>query len=755
MQGQKDVESHALVHAFLDKTRVVRSLYTTWYVLPIVLAAGSAIAYITLRYAEPIYQSEALLRVTHQTETHTLNIQNFFNNLAYKNSNVDIGLLHSSLFFNKVGSRLNYPVSYYKQGNILQGELYGSSPFRVHLKDSLCTEETRSFALMILDSLRFQISMNEERWEERLFGDTISLADCNLQIQKTQFFVPKGKYMFYIHGKGYMAKYLNQAMDARFTNVSPPTIEMTLQDANPWKARDFLLIISQTYIEMLFEMQHGMLTRSLEFIEDQLRTIAGSIGRRDDYFERIIVQEKTTNLNRALGDAINDLQDASQRIKLLEDQLNSLDTLSHQSTRDQLLTPNYNYPLPEGLEASIDAFNEVSKENNVSKLSYKSGSYVLTRHQQRFQLIRQELNRHMIAYRTSLKHSLNEALRERATMEEKLLRLPGVHSEYQKNNRLYKLEEQFYLSLIRKKVELEVALASSTEQAVLLSSPQLPKVPVSPNPVLYYAGGIGGGVMVYFTVFIVFFLRNGFVQKTESLKQLEKVPLLGVVPHVAQLNLRAGKEIVQIFRKRLLSIKASLDFFVLGQHKKVIMVSSIVAGEGRTLFAIHLADLFAGDKRRVLLIDLHFQAPNTCFKSPPHQGLSALLNGGVSMKELIRRSSRLRFAYLPLGLSPPEPVQLVAAKRFKELLSTCRQHFDLIFVDTAPVTSYYQTHVIMAHQVDYILCLLRANVLRLEQIAKWKSFLHTINKENSVGGVLNGQLPQYYKSDGHREGASW
>ena len=78
MSVAQESENQAFVTALLDKTRILYSLRLTWYVLLVLWAMGIGGAYLMLRYAEPVYQAEALLRVTEHTEANATQYSKLF-----------------------------------------------------------------------------------------------------------------------------------------------------------------------------------------------------------------------------------------------------------------------------------------------------------------------------------------------------------------------------------------------------------------------------------------------------------------------------------------------------------------------------------------------------------------------------------------------------------------------------------------------------------------------------------------------------
>ena len=122
---------------------------------------------------------------------------------------------------------------------------------------------------------------------------------------------------------------------------------------------------------------------------------------------------------------------------------------------------------------------------------------------------------------------------------------------------------------------------------------------------------------------------------------------------------------------------------------KVILVSSSVHGEGKTVTATNLAlALTEMGNSRVALIDADLRRGKVgeylgLAKNLP--GLSTYLSNGLSIKQAMIRNSVENLVVIPCGEVTNNPSGLLGSQKFRVLIAELRNHFDYILVDSPPI----------------------------------------------------------------------
>lgn len=118
----------------------------------------------------------------------------------------------------------------------------------------------------------------------------------------------------------------------------------------------------------------------------------------------------------------------------------------------------------------------------------------------------------------------------------------------------------------------------------------------------------------------------------------------------------------------------------------VVMVTSAVPGEGKTLTAVNLAlTLSESYARRVLLIDADLRAPSvhSALGIANEAGLSDVLRG--KDRELPIRDVTAGLSVITAGRSGLNPLALLSSSRMTEIVRDAATRFDWVLIDTSPV----------------------------------------------------------------------
>lgn len=130
--------------------------------------------------------------------------------------------------------------------------------------------------------------------------------------------------------------------------------------------------------------------------------------------------------------------------------------------------------------------------------------------------------------------------------------------------------------------------------------------------------------------------------------------------------------------------------FTLPQEEKcsIIGVTSAMRGEGKSTTAVNLSYVLAESGKKVLLIDGDMRIPSIARKMGLENtyGLTDLLKGASTVQMgTFKYSEHTNWYIMPSGALPPNPSELLASKRMKNVISTLSESFDCIIIDLPPV----------------------------------------------------------------------
>lgn len=203
----------------------------------------------------------------------------------------------------------------------------------------------------------------------------------------------------------------------------------------------------------------------------------------------------------------------------------------------------------------------------------------------------------------------------------------------------------------------------------------------------------------------------------------------------------------QLFTEQYKNFCARFEYAVDVRGCKVVVISSAIAGEGKTVSTVNLAaNLASTGRKKVILIDLDLRksdlAKGLRFVSTP--GMVELLEGSAGLNEVLRFVIAQGLHVIPSGKLISSPWGLLAGEKFRTLLQELRDQYDVVLLDTAPILPVSDTLVIR-DLVDGIILVHR---LGYTPHNLFRQAIEDIGEKKLLGVLLNGVEPQserYYQ----------
>lgn len=172
--------------------------------------------------------------------------------------------------------------------------------------------------------------------------------------------------------------------------------------------------------------------------------------------------------------------------------------------------------------------------------------------------------------------------------------------------------------------------------------------------------------------------------------------------------------------------------------RPAIAVLSPDSGDGRTFFAANLAVAFSQLPGRTLLIDANMRNPrlHELFNLPDRSGgLSSILSGRTASKVIQAVKELPNLFVLPVGPTPPNPLELLERPAFDMLMRELKTKFDRIIVDT-PAASQGTDGAVIAARCGAVLLLSSQNKSRVPALHE---LIKTINMSSAkiIGAIVN------------------
>ena len=180
-------------------------------------------------------------------------------------------------------------------------------------------------------------------------------------------------------------------------------------------------------------------------------------------------------------------------------------------------------------------------------------------------------------------------------------------------------------------------------------------------------------------------------------------------------------------------LAATLHHLKAERSIKVLMVTSAVPREGKTLTSANLALALSGISRRVLLIDGDLRRPcvHDAFGISNSTGLAEGLASEQTTLPVIDVSPNL--SVLPAGRSASNAAAGIVSERMSAVLKEASERFDWVILDSSPANIVSEPYL-MSGLVDGVILVIGAGETNYQLIERT---IAEIGRERIIGAVLN------------------
>jgi len=277
-------------------------------------------------------------------------------------------------------------------------------------------------------------------------------------------------------------------------------------------------------------------------------------------------------------------------------------------------------------------------------------------------------------------------------------------------------------------------------------------------------GGLLGLVLGIGLAFLYEALDTRVRTAEEVGRELDGLPLLARLPELSK-RLRKTDELVMFTRpggvhgEAFRMLRANLDFVTLERDAKTIMVTSALAGEGKTTTASNLALALARGGRHVILADLDLRRPRieALFGLAERPGLTNVLLGKAALEDAITLvsatdpSDRSGYASRPAGDGlpeqstlgvlhsgplPPSQGELVGTHALAAVLAELSTMAEIVLIDAPPLLEVGDA-MTLSKRVDAMLIVTRLEHLHRSTLRELARTLEQC-PAHKLGFVLTG-----------------
>ena len=371
----------------------------------------------------------------------------------------------------------------------------------------------------------------------------------------------------------------------------------------------------------------------------------------------------------------------------------------------------------------------------------------------------------------SARNVFNQQKQDADKLNDKAIQYTIVKQEAEESRDLY----ETLLSHLKEAGVLE-GLRSSNISVV--DPARVPSKPANPNVPVYMALAFAGGLFLGCGTALVVDIRDNKIRDLREIEaEVGKAPI-GILPVFhgvrARLAAKSGNEILpdplrqrprilaldeptSAYVESLRALRTSLLLSRGGAPPQTLLVTSSIAGEGKTTLSINLAILLAQHGKKVLIVDADLRRPTLAkvLGLPMDRGLSSLLAGQANsdvMGDLVRFEEVPGLHVLCSGPIPPYPSELLGSEQMRLMLDRWRNEFDFILFDGAPILPVTDS-VILSDLADAKLLVARFGLTERQSVERSYSMLCGVRGSDTRVSIVVNAVEQndssYYQYYGY------
>ena len=540
-----------------------------------------------------------------------------------------------------------------------------------------------------------------------------------------------------------VAKAYCKNMTIEPTSKTTSVTVISLKNSNVQRGKDFINKLLEMYNINTNNDKNEVAQKTAEFINERISIISKELGSTEKDLESFKRGAGITDLTSDAQIALTGSAEYEKKRVENQTQINLLQDLQRYMQNEGYEVLPSNIGLQDvNLAAAINRYNDVLVERKrLLRTSTENNPTIIN------------LDTSISAMKENVQVSLDRVLRglfitkadldrEASRYSRRISEAPGQEREFVSIARQQEIKAGLYLMLLQKREENAITLAATANNAKIIDEAIADDAPVSPRSKITYLIALILGVGIPVGVIYLLELTKFKIEGRADVEKLTSAPIVGDIPLTDE---KQGAIAVFENQNNLMSetfrnVRTNLQF-MLGNGKKVILVTSTVSGEGKSFISGNLAISLSLLGKKVVIVGLDIRKPglNKVFNiSKREQGITQYLaNPEKNLMDLVQLSDVSKNLYiLPGGTVPPNPTELLARDGLDKAIETLKKNFDYVILDTAPVGMVTDT-LLIGRVADLSVYVCRADYTRKNEYTLINELIDG-NKLPNLCTVING-----------------
>ena len=703
-QSEEQVNIQELLFRYL--------IHWPWFVVSIIICIACAWGY--LRLTTPIYNISATVLIKDEKKGGGASMSSDLEKMGLEgfvssSSNVDneIEVLRSKSLAREVVNNLGLFVTYMDEDEFPSKELYHTSPVLVSLThqeaDKLPGRMEINMILQPTGALGVQITVGEKEYRKQFDklpavfptdegtvaffanNDTLS-AVCPENITKERHITAFINRPFSV-----LKEYVNSLSIAP-TSKTTSVVVISLENTNTRRGRDYINKLLEMYNINANNDKNEVAQKTAEFIDERIGIISKELGSTEQDLENFKRSAGITDLSSEAQIALTGNAEYEKKRVENQTQINLVMDLQRYMKGNEYEVLPSNIGLQDAASAgAIDRYNQMLVERKRLLRTSTENNPTIINLDTSIRAMRTNVQATLDATLKGLQITKEDLAREASRYSRRINDAPTQERQFVSIARQQEIKSGLYLMLLQKREENAITLAATANNAKIIDEALADDNPISPKKTIVYLAALVLGVGLPVGVIYLIGLTKFKIEGRADVEKLTSLPVVGDIPLADE---KTGSIAVFENQNNLMSetfrnVRTNLQF-MLENGKNVILVTSIISGEGKSFISANLAISLSLLGKKVVIVGLDIRKPglNKVFNIPKkeHGITQYLTNTTANLMDFVQPSDINKNLFiLPGGTVPPNPTELLARGGLEKAIETLKANFDYVILDTAPV----------------------------------------------------------------------
>ncbi|MBS1529443.1 MAG: polysaccharide biosynthesis tyrosine autokinase [Bacteroidetes bacterium] len=734
-----------------------------WYFFIIGLVLALSAAFIYLQITNPIYEIKAALMVKDDEKKtndkpalYELDLPD-----SHKSAENEIGILQSRTLISQVVNDLQLWAGYTTKKGLSNQDLYRSSPIKFKLLNARRpgSLDKKNIAIKIKNQELFYLKTPDGAFKTHHFKDTITddvgtwqlVPDTNLQSYTGSVINIK------LSDPDKVSDQYQKAIGIALLDKKAASVELSVNDNVPERGEDVLNDLMKVYNQAQLIEKNRTTKNTMAFIDQRLASLTGEVSGAENQVENF-------RSSRGLTDISSQSQVYLQNVQANDNLLNQVNIkLSTISGIERYLDLPQNTDDPPSvigiedpaLSSLIEKLSTLQLQHSQLLATVPEGNPAFNPINKQIAQVKTSIKEKIASIKASLLDTKNQLESFNSRFQSSIKDMPGQEREYIDLKRQQSVKENLYVYLLQKREEVSLSYATTLADARIVDQAYTGPIKWPHKSIVYAVAFLLG-----FTLPAGFIYGKRIVQnQITSLRDIENAT---EIPVLAELSFTKTRNPIVISDRKQFAITEQirmlrtnlLRLLVDKESGRVSLITSSVAGEGKSFVSINLGISLALSGKKTIILEMDLRKPKISEAfglSKRHPGLTDFLTGDASKPSIIQPSGVVdNLDILSCGsINDTIASELFEKKNLAELIKYLRTTYDDIVIDSPPLHLVTDA-MILSKFADVTLYVIRQGHTRKAELA----FINTLAKGEKLpkmniifNGIQRARYGYGYKYD--------